>query len=229
MGLFERIRTYKKKKIDHSRERNVTNVQKEDYLMRQIDEFKDKARQLQTLLSDKEQEVQALESLVSDREEKAQALESLLKTKRSEADELVAGVSAQIQQMMRELDAQMKSFRGGLDSQLEKTAGLFETQVQTITEQVGDKLQSVDGKLDAIKSDICAKVHNEDVKCYRNMKSLIEGQAEKFDQVSLSEESMKGVRSSFKGMKFFSFFAFLDFLLLLFLLLHQFGILENLF
>lgn len=224
MGLFElvlRLKTSKpgnNKKIHiakNTEERKRTNVHKEDYLMRQIDEFKDKARQLQTLLTSKEKEVHDLENLVSDREEKAQELEELLKVRRSEADELVAGVSKQIQEMMDALDRQMEQFSAQIDGH-----------VQSLDSQVGDKLQAVDSKLDAIKADICDKVHNEDVKCYRNMKSLIEGQAEKFDSVTLSEDSLKTVRKSFKGLKFLAFFAFLDFILLILFALYELGFLN---
>ena len=46
-------------------------MQKENYLLHQIDELKEKARQLQTLLTSKEDKVTELETIVSEKKEQA--------------------------------------------------------------------------------------------------------------------------------------------------------------
>ncbi len=197
------------------RKANIMN--KEDYLMRQIDEFRDKAKQLQLLLKAKETQVNELENMVNAREAKAVELEGLLQVRRSEADQLVTETSAQIQLMIQALDRQMEQFNASVGDQ-----------VQGVNLQFGEKVQSLEEKLDAIKADICDKVHTEDVKCYRNMKSLIEAQNEKFDNVKLSQESLTSVRKSFKGLKFLAFFAFVDFILLILFALYELGIFDML-
>lgn len=199
------------------RRKKEDTMNKEDYLMRQIDEFRDKAKQLQLLLKAKETQVNELETMVNAREAKAVELEGLLQVRKSEADQLVTETSAQIQLMIQALDRQMEQFNTSLGDQ-----------VQGVNEQFGERVQSLEEKLDAIKADICDKVHTEDVKCYRNMKSLIEGQNEKFDNVKLSDESLKSVRKSFKGLKFLAFFAFVDFILLILFALYELGVFDML-
>ena len=46
-------------------------MQKEDYLMKQIDEFREKAKQLQTMLTSREDKISELEEVVTEREESA--------------------------------------------------------------------------------------------------------------------------------------------------------------
>lgn len=206
----------RRKRARYSGERKGNTMNKEDFLMRQIDEFRDKAKQLQLLLKAKEHQVNELESMVNDREAKAVELEELLQVRKSEADQLVTETSIQIQQMIQALDRQMEQFNASVGDQ-----------VQGVNAQFGEKVQSLEEKLDAIKADICDKVHTEDVKCYRNMKSLIEGQDEKFNKVKLSEESLTSIRKSFKGLKFLAFFAFVDFILLVLMGLYMAGLFDR--
>ena len=49
------------------RERIQTEVEKEDFLLSQIDEFREKAKQLQDLLAAKENKVQELQWIVNER------------------------------------------------------------------------------------------------------------------------------------------------------------------
>ena len=99
-GLFQRIaQNYRKKKkitqpsarlnakedktehagkVTRAKERIHSKVEKEDFLLSQIDEFREKAKQLQNLLTSKESKVQELQNLVNEREDKAQELEQIL-------------------------------------------------------------------------------------------------------------------------------------------------------
>ena len=49
-------------------------MDKEDFLLKQIDEFREKAKQLQALLVTKEDKVQELQNIVDEREEKAKGI-----------------------------------------------------------------------------------------------------------------------------------------------------------
>ena len=60
-------------------------MEKEDFLLSQIDEFREKAKQLQNLLTSKESKVQELQNLVNEREDKAQELEQILSERQEEA------------------------------------------------------------------------------------------------------------------------------------------------
>ena len=71
------------------RERIQEEVEKEDFLLSQIDEFREKAKQLQELLTSKENKVQELQTIVSEREDKAQELQNILAERQEEADKIV--------------------------------------------------------------------------------------------------------------------------------------------
>lgn len=113
-GLFQRIaQNYRKKKKLHSRlqgcmqKKIKQNTQekwcvlrkgyivkwKRRFLLSQIDEFREKAKQLQNLLTSKESKVQELQNLVNEREDKAQELEQILSERQEEADEIVSDFS----------------------------------------------------------------------------------------------------------------------------------------
>ena len=49
-------------------------MSREDFLLSQIDEFRERAKQLQSLLDSRETEAQELQTLVDERQEKADAL-----------------------------------------------------------------------------------------------------------------------------------------------------------
>lgn len=53
-------------------------MSREDFLLRQIDEFRERAKQLQSLLDSRETEAQELQTLVDERQEKADALGQIL-------------------------------------------------------------------------------------------------------------------------------------------------------
>lgn len=298
MGFAWRKKEPKQPDKENIRERKVKNVQKENYLLQQIDEFKEKAKQLQALLISKEEQIDDLENVVNEREEQAQELNALVKARREEADQLIVGVTVQIQEMIQALDRQMELFNGAvrnqitgmtnrIDDKLAETEEKIDTQLITFNEKVDSQLTTFNEKMDSqlttfnekmdsqltalngninsqlasldekintqlgenltqtaqqteeikitvqevkdsqesLKKDICEKIHSEDVKCYRNVKSLLEDQSEKFEQVTLSEEGLKSIQKSFKGLKFLAVFALLDFVVLIgFIILYQMGV-----
>ena len=71
-------------------ERKVNVVSREDFLLSQIDEFRERAKQLQSLLDSRETEAQELQTLVDERQEKADALGQILeeRQKKKQMDSL---------------------------------------------------------------------------------------------------------------------------------------------
>ena len=73
------MRLFRQKKQQISRKREIRNESKEknmdDFLLKQIDEFRDKAQQLQDLINTKETKVRELQLLVDERESKATKLQ----------------------------------------------------------------------------------------------------------------------------------------------------------
>lgn len=109
------------------RERNQESVRKEDFLIKQIDEFKEKAKQLQQLLDTKESRVQELQSVVEEREQKAKSLQEILNEKQQEADGITKGVesygkqvAAKLENQIAELKEYFKEQEKGEDEKLQK-------------------------------------------------------------------------------------------------------------
>ena len=78
------------------RERIQKDVEKDDYLLTQIDEFREKAQHLQDLLLSKESKVNELQTIVDERELKARELEKILNERQRKADGISAEVSRSI-------------------------------------------------------------------------------------------------------------------------------------
>ena len=291
-------------------------AKRENQLLLQIDEFREKAKELQEMLEAREEEVAQLEELVTERDREAKHLDELVTSRREEADQLVIGVTIQIQEMIGQLDQQMTDFdlsvrrllsefsnkleeeiskseertqaqisaldeaaekeftrmdaqigerltkidettqeqltsageqidrqMCSLNEQIEGELGSLKTQVDAqlsgLGEQIDTQLQALNGQIGEslsktaeqsqqlqaiieelkedqgnLKKDLYDKIHTEDVKCYRNVKDLLDQQSEelaaKCDQVKLAEESLTCIRRSFRGLKFMAFFAVID-------------------
>lgn len=125
-------------------ERNESTVQeleKEDLLLNQIDEFREKARQLQDLLSSKESKAKELQTLVNERQDKAQELEQLLNARKEEAnqimrifnlkvDELTAQVTGKMTEMEVSISNQVSQAKNASVAQLEANRKLNEEQIE---------------------------------------------------------------------------------------------------
>lgn len=303
------------------REKAAENMQNGDYLMRQIDDVRDRARQLQDMMDTREDMIAELDRLVSEREGKAKDLDTLLQARKDESERLIRVVTDQIQQMIESLDRKMAEFdstiRGqvqrideGLDgnlmevgeniddqlgkinrqvvSHLDNMGQQMDSQLESMNGQLGGHLDGMDKKVDIqleefdkkvmdrledvsqnishqmsgldetvtekmsqtikqtemytemiqtavnemkeamenLKNDIFEKIHTEDVKCYRDIKDLLEQQAEYFSQTELSDKGLERVRGGFKGVRFLSAFALIDCILIIIGFLFMSGILR---
>ena len=80
------------KEPEAEREKVLSRMQQDDFLLKQIDEFREKAKQLQSILVTKENKVDELQSVLEEREEQARKLQQELEEHQKEADLLVQGV-----------------------------------------------------------------------------------------------------------------------------------------
>ena len=104
------MRLFRQKKQQISRKREIRNESKEknmdDFLLKQIDEFRDKAQQLQDLINTKETKVRELQLLVDERESKATKLQMELDERQREADSLVGNVEEQVDKLIKKIEVQ---------------------------------------------------------------------------------------------------------------------------
>lgn len=127
-----------------------------------------------------------------------------------ELDSLKTQVDTQLGGLGGQIDAQLKALDESLTGQIGESLARTEGQAQEI-QSIIEELRSDQENL---KKDLYDKIHTEDVKCYRNVKDLLDKQsgelAAKCDEVKLAEESLTAIRRSFRGLKFMAFFAVID-------------------
>ena len=116
--------------VVRDRERKRSKVEKEDFLLSQIDEFREKAKQLQNLLVSKESKVQELQNLVNEREDKAQELEQILNERQEEADELVSDFSRKVDELAERVTAKMNEIEISVSKQVADVKRVTEEQLE---------------------------------------------------------------------------------------------------
>ena len=162
----------------------------EDMLLAQIDAFRDKAKQLQTLISAKENKVKELEAMVREKEVRNAQLQEELAKKQAEADGIAADVETQVDRMMQSLRSNMDE----LEKRIEDQVANNQENAAEQTQAMRDTLQDMTSGLDAIKSELSEKVHSENVKQYRNIQDLLK-------ELDNSEEEAKNTLSQFGMLK----------------------------
>lgn len=166
------------------RERIKVEVEREDYLLTQIDEFREKAQHLQDLLLSKESKVLELQNIVDEREVKAKELENILNERQRKADGITEEVSKQIDSLIEKVSAKMEEIGTTIGSDLKDGQKLSEEQIADLKET----LSSLTEQLDTIKGELSEKVHSENVKCYRNVADLFKSMDDKMDAVKKDNE-----------------------------------------
>ena len=123
----------------------------DDVLLQEIDAFREKAEKIQSMIRERESRVDELEEKLRQKEAKnnqmqltLSTLESELEKKHKEADGLVTNVETQVDRVLGELRNEMNG------------------------------LSSVSDSVEGMKTDLYDKVHNENVKVYRNIQGLLE-------------------------------------------------------
>lgn len=91
---------------------------KEDFLLSQIDEFREKAKQLQDLLATKESKAKELQSLVSEREDKAQQLEQILCERQEEADLIMKDFNKKVDELSDRVTNKMADIEQSISNQI---------------------------------------------------------------------------------------------------------------
>lgn len=179
----------KEEAVDHIQERTVEVVSKEDFLLNQIDEFRERAKQLQSLLDTKENEAQELQTLVDERQEKAEALGEILKERQSKADGFTAEVEKQIDAMIAKVADKMDEIESAMKEDVADGKKFNEEKARELKESLGQ----IEEQLTTIKSELSEKVHTENVKCYRNIQDLFRSMEEKVDHLTMIEDKQRSI------------------------------------
>lgn len=183
------------------RERISKNVEKEDFLLNQIDEFREKAKQLQNLIALKENKVQELQEIVEEQEGKAKELSEIIGEHQDAADRVVAGVGTQIDGMVEKVDAKLNELNETFAERLAENAVSSAEQNEAVkklideqNEKLTETINGLNGQFDKIKNEICEKVHDENVKCYRNIQTLFEESDKKTELIKAEVQELLGMK-----------------------------------
>ena len=162
----------------------------EDMLLAQIDAFRDKAKQLQTLISAKERKVKELEAMVRAKEERNNQLQEELAKKQAEADGIAADVETQVDRMMQTLRGSVDD----LEQRIQQQVADNQENAAVQTQAVKDTLEDMTSGLDAIKGELSEKVHSENVLQYRNIQDLLKELDNREEAAKKSEEEFSVVK-----------------------------------
>ena len=117
--LLNRKKTEKSGQVHkQEQERIQKDVENEDLLINQIDEFREKAKQLQMLLEAKESKAAELQSLVDERAGKAQELEHILTERQEEADKIVTVFGRKVDALAEQITTRMSEIETQLSGQV---------------------------------------------------------------------------------------------------------------
>ena len=162
----------------------------DDMLLAQIDAFRDKAKQLQTLISAKERKVKELEAMVRAKEERNSQLQEELAKKQAEADGIAADVETQVDRMMQTLRGSVDD----LEERIQQQVADNQEKAAVQTQAVKDTLEDMTSGLDAIKGELSEKVHSENVLQYRNIQDLLKELDNREEAAKKSEEEFSVVK-----------------------------------
>ena len=194
-------------------------IEKEDYLLTQIDEFRAKAQQLQNLLITKESKVQELQEIVDEREIKAKELEYILDERQKKADGITEEVTKQIDSLIDKVAQKMEAIGASIGKELQDGQKINERQLEELKNTLGDlngqqleeikgalgslseqqaeelknALSELNAQLEVVKSDLSDKVHSENVQCYRNLADLLKSVETKLDKANEIEKKVISV------------------------------------
>lgn len=144
---------------------DMIDMEKEDFLIRQIDEFREKARQLQQLMQSREIKAQELQGVVEEKEAQASELDDLIDVRRGEAEKIMNNVTESIDKMSVGVREEMSGLSdtvsrevGGLSQNLTqelnqstvKTCRAVETATQNMIDQNTRSLEGLKEQLDQL-------------------------------------------------------------------------------
>ena len=126
-------------------EHSAPTMGKDDFLLQQIDEFRNKAKQLQELVNKKENKVQQLQTIVSEKENRAEKLQSILTRRQSEADSILKDFETKVQVLIDNVQACITTMNREVKEQVHISGQRTGEQIE---EQVKKEIESLKAQLE---------------------------------------------------------------------------------
>jgi chromosome segregation ATPase len=195
-----------------NQEKTVKAANREEFLLNQIVEFRERAKQLQELLDSKETEAREYQLLADERKNKADELGELLKDHQEQKDELgdilkdyqqktdglAAEVERQIDLLIEKVSVKIQEIENSVRTELQEGREFDEEKTQELKEtlaQITEQLGTVATELNTTKVELSDKVHVENVKCYRNISELFKNIEEKIDRLPIVENKLATMKN----------------------------------
>ena len=153
-----------------------------EQLLSQIEAFKNNAKMLSTLISQKQKEVLDLEEAVNQKDDQNKALaESLEKAKQDSAN------------LEKQLDDHVNQLADSLESSIIVMKTDFLSARENADERLLAQLDKSNGSIERVKSDIGDIIHRENVEQYRNLQKLIVESNATEDLANSIKDATKGL------------------------------------
>ena len=152
------------------REKTFESVRREEMFGRQMEELKEKERQLQ------------------------QQMEQFSKGMDAKLAQVSIQMDSGLENLNGKLDSGLESLNGKLDSGLESLNRKLDSGLEGLNGKLDLGFGSIEKKLDVCKGELSDKVHSENVKSYRNVQALVEELTEKLEAKEQGGERKKSAR-----------------------------------
>ena len=168
---------------------NQTDDFSGDALLVQIDAFRDKAKQLQSLIGAKQKKVVVLESLVKEREAaltekemKIAQLQKELDVKQAEADSLVTTVETQVDRMLSSMKGDLVHLEQEISEKIAAGNQEEAKKLEDVLAKVSDSIEEIKESLaedpdalslEEVRRELSDKIHSENVRVYRNLTDTV--------------------------------------------------------
>lgn len=133
-------------------------VDKDDFLITQIDEFREKAKRLQEMLNTKETKAKELSSIVEEREAKADELQQILDERQAKADGITAQVAKQIDVLIESVHEKMAEIESSMNANMSSLGNSINANMDNLgssmSGQIGNMGQSLGSEIFGISQNI---------------------------------------------------------------------------
>lgn len=184
--MIEKI-LQKRKRNTGRREEEMNANFKHEHIRKQMELYKEKTKMLQQMMDSQEalaRELQAMEQEMEAQRKEVEAEHHIVVAREQPVSEGRQPWNQQLEQLLQRMDAMadqeqklhsvMGEVKEGLEGlRLELNNGLEEIRGELVIDPE-EEGEDIFEKLESLKGEITEKVHTENVKCYRNVQSLVE-------------------------------------------------------
>lgn len=136
-------------KVDSLNNTEAANkIDKDDFLLTQIDEFRERAKRLQEMLNTKESKAEELSSIVEEREAKAEELQQILDERQEKADGITAQVAKQIDVLIASVHEKMQEIETSMNANMDNLGRSVSSQIGNLGQSLGTEISGIGQYLD---------------------------------------------------------------------------------